>query len=126
MSEMDVDLEMLLLLPFSWGAAVSLGLVSDQIIPFISASEVLFAAGNVEITLGRMISILALAAVMYNRDVSLDDTDGIDAWIMYATIGFLVAPPLFPAFEATLASGIAGLIAFTVQSTGFLLVSYIN
>jgi hypothetical protein len=126
MSEMDIDLEMLLILPFSWGAAVSLGLVGDEIIPFISASEVLFTAGNASITVGRIVSILALGAVFYNRDASITDTSGIDAWIVYATVGLLVAPPLFPAFQETLASGIAGLIAFTVQSTGFLLVSYIN
>lgn len=126
MSEMDIDLEMLLILPFSWGAAVSLGLVGDEIIPFISASETLFTAGNASITVGRIVSILALGAVFYNRDASLTDTSGIDAWIVYATVGLLVAPPLFPAFQETLASGIAGLIAFTVQSTGFLLVSYIN
>lgn len=123
---MDIDLEMLLILPFSWGAAVSLGLVGDEIIPFISASETLFTAGNASITVGRIVSILALGAVFYNRDASLTDTSGIDAWIVYATVGLLVAPPLFPAFQETLASGIAGLIAFTVQSTGFLLVSYIN
>jgi len=122
----DLDLEMLLIVVFAWGAGTSLGLVSDNIVPFINAGEVLFEAGNASITFGRIASIGSLLFVFFYRDAPLSDTSGIDAWIVYATIGLVIAPPLFPAFQDTLASQPAAFIAFTVQSTGFMLVSYIN
>ncbi|MCU4716807.1 hypothetical protein [Halapricum hydrolyticum] len=122
----DVDLEMLLIIVFAWGAGTSLGLIQDQIIPFIDAGAALFDFGNATITLGRLASIASLVAVFVWRDAPLSETSGIDLWIVYATIALVVAPPLFPAFQDTLAQAPAAFIAFTVQSTGFLLVSYIN
>jgi len=122
----DVDPEMLLVLVFSWGAATSLGLVSDNVIPIVDAGQVLVEVGNATLTIGRVVSIASLLAVVVNRDAPLQETSGIDLWIVYATIGLVIAPPIFPALENTLAQQPAALIAFTVQSTGFLLVSYIN
>ena len=122
----DVDLTMLLVVVFSWGAATSLGLVQDSIVPFVNAGEVLWSPGNAEITIGRLASIGSLLFVFFYRDAPLSDTSGIDMWIVYATIGLVIAPPLFPALESTLAEQPAALLAFTVQSTGFLLVDYIN
>ncbi|QGN05842.1 hypothetical protein Hrd1104_00075 [Halorhabdus sp. CBA1104] len=123
---MDVDWEMLLIVVFSWGTATSLGIVESTVIPIIDAGDVIWELGNASITLGRLASIGSLLAVFLHRDAPLSDTKGIDLWIVYATIGLVLAPPLFPAFADTLAQMPAALIAFTVQSTGFLLVSYIN
>lgn len=122
----DIDLSMLLIVVFSWGAATSLGLISDNILPFVDAGSVVFEAGNATFTIGRLVSIATLLFVFFYRDAPLSDTDGIDLWIVYATIGLVIAPPLFPALESTIASQPAALIAFTVQSTGFLLVDYVN
>jgi hypothetical protein len=122
----DIDPEIFLVIVFSWGAAASLGLVESNIIPFVDAGAELLTFGNATITIGRLASIGSLIAVFVWRDAPLSDTSGIDAWIVYATIGLVVAPPLFPAFADTLAQTPAAVIAFTVQSTGFLLVSYIN
>lgn len=122
----DIDYSMALVVVFSWGAATSLGLIQDNIIPFINAGEVIFQFGNSAITIGRIASILSLLFVFFYRDAPLTDTAGIDLWIVYATIGLTLAPPLFPGFADTLASQPAALIAFTVQSTGFLLVDYLN
>lgn len=122
----DIDVEMLLIVIFAWGAGTSLGLVQDTIVPMIDAGEVLFEFGNASITLGRIASIATLLAVFAHRDAPLQDTAGVDLWIVYATIALVVAPPLFPALSDTLAATPAAFIAFTVQSTGFLLVSYIN
>ncbi|TYT61803.1 hypothetical protein [Natrialba swarupiae] len=122
----DIDLEMLLIIPFSWGAAASLGMIDDNIIWFLDAGSVIFEQGNVELTVGRIVSLASLLFVLVSRDASLSDTRGIDVWIVYATVGLIVAPPLFPAFADTLAHQPAAMISFTVQSTGFLLVSYIN
>jgi hypothetical protein len=122
----DIDLEMLLIVVFAWGAGTSLGLVDSTILPFVNAGDVLFEFGNASVTLGRIASIGSLLAVFVHRDAPLSNTKGVDLWIVYATIGLVVAPPLFPALKDTLAATPAAFIAFTVQSTGFLLVSYIN
>ena len=122
----DVDLTMLLVVVFSWGAATSLGLIQDTILPFVDAGEILWEVGNADFTIGRLASIGSLLFVFFYRDAPLSDTSGIDMWIVYATIGLVIAPPLFPALESTLAEQPAALLAFTVQSTGFLLVDYIN
>lgn len=126
MTEYEIDYSMFLVVVFSWGAATSLGLISDTAIPFIDAGAVLLEFGNATLTIGRLVSIATLLAVFVYRDEPLQDTEGVDLWIVYATIGLVVAPPLFPALESTLASTPAALFAFTVQSTGFLLVDYIN
>ena len=122
----DFDAELLLIVVFAWGAGTSLGLVQDTILPIVDAGEVLWEIGNADLTIGRLASIASLVAVFVWRDAPLSDTGGIDLWIVYATIALVVAPPLFPAFQATLAEAPAAFIAFTIQSTGFMLVSYIN
>lgn len=122
----DVDIEMLLIVVFAWGAGTSLGLVDDTILPIIDAGSALFDVGNATITPGRLASIGSLLFVFFYRDAPLSETSGIDLWIVYATIALVIAPPLFPAFADTLAQTPAAFIAFTVQSTGFMLVSYIN
>lgn len=126
MSRLQFDREMILLIAFSWGAATSLGLVEQTIIPWIDAGETIVQLGNANITLGRLVSIATIAAVLVNRDATLQETHGVDAWIVYATIGLTVAPPLFPALQSTIAAAPAAIITFTVQSTGFMLVSYLN
>ncbi|MCW8172804.1 hypothetical protein D8S78_13325 [Natrialba swarupiae] len=87
---------MLLIIPFSWGAAASLGMIDDNIIWFLDAGSVIFEQGNVELTVGRIVSLASLLFVLVSRDASLSDTRGIDVWIVYATVGLIVAPPLFP------------------------------
>lgn len=126
MAKDSLDIETLMIFPFAWGAATSLGLVEDTLIPFIDAGQELFAIGNLSFSIGATISALALIAVLIRRDESITDTAGIDAWAAYATLGLVLAPPLFPAFEATLAQTPAALLAFTVQSYGFMVVSYLN
>jgi len=126
MAEDSIDLELLAILPFSWGTATTLGLVEDTIVPFVDAGQTVWTAGNLTFSIGAVVAVAALLFVLLHRDASIKDTSGVDAWIVYATIGLVIAPPLFPAFESTLAEQPASVIAFTVQSTGFLLVDYIN
>ena len=122
----DLDLSMLLIVVFSWGAATSLGLIGDNVLPFVDAGATIWEVGNATFTIGRIVSIATLLFVFFYRDAPLSDTNGIDLWIVYATIGLVIAPPLFPALESTIASQPAALVAFTVQSTGFLLVDWVN
>lgn len=77
----DVDLEMLLVVAFSWGAAASLGLISDNILPFIDACATIWEVGNATFRIGRIVSIASLLLVFFYRDAPLSDTSGIDLWI---------------------------------------------
>jgi len=126
MARLQFDREMVLLIVFSWGAATSLGLIEQTIIPFLDAGQAVLEVGNATITLGRLVSIASIVFVLINRDASLRETNGVDLWIVYATIGLTIAPPLFPALQDTIAAAPAAIITFTVQSTGFMLVSYLN
>jgi len=118
--------EIVLIIPFSWGTAVSLGLIDSQLIPFVDAAAVLLTAGNIEFTLGRIVSLVTLFIVFAVREVGFRATSFIDAWIVYATVGLILAPPLFPAFSETIAATPAAFLAFTMQGVGFGIISYLN
>lgn len=122
----DWDLELLLIIPFSFGAAASLDLIATDILPIIDLGETLFAEGNIEFTAGRIIAVLSLLAVFINRDASLRETAGIDLWVTYATIAMVLVPPLVPALADTLAQQPAAILAFTVQGLGFTIISWSN
>ena len=128
MAELELDIEWFLLYPaFALGTAVSLGVISADILPVINISDVFIEGGGVKLTIGRLLAIGALAGVIINRDSSISDTVGvIEVWIVYATLGLLIAPPFFPVFEETLASGLASVLSFVVQSIGFTIVAYLN
>lgn len=121
------DLETLLIIPFSWGAATNLGIVETDILGFVDAAELVYEVGAVEVSLGSVVAIASLIAIFVNRNVSLQDTQGIDLWILYAT-GALTLAPVFPALveDVFVAHEIAAFVAFTVQSVGFLAISYLN
>jgi hypothetical protein len=127
MSEFDIDLEMILLVPFALGSLASLGLIEANLLPIVDLGDELITLGNAVFTLGRVIAIGSLLAVLVNRDSDLFDNLGvIEIWVVYTTVGLILAPPFFPIFADTLAQTPAGVIAFLTQSAGFTLVSYIN
>ncbi len=126
MAQKSFDTEMLLIIPFSLGAAASLGLISADILPMVNLGDTLITIGGIEWTVGRVVAAASLLAVLVNRDASLMETGGLDVWIVYATLGLVIAPPFFPAFESTLAQQPAALISFTIQGLGFTLVSWSN
>jgi len=127
MGYMSFDTETYLLFPaFALGTGATLGLISADFIPFINLGDVVLEFGTIEWTVGRVIAALSLLAVLFNRQASITDTRGIDLWVTYATLGLILAPPFFPAFAETLAEQPASWIAFTVQSVGFAIVTYVN
>lgn len=123
----DLDQEMFVAIPiFTIGAAATLGLIEGDALPFVDLGDVLIETGTVEWTLGRLLSLAALVGVFVNRDASITDTSAVDAWVVYATAGLIVAPPFFGSLEATLAETPAALVAFIVQTMGITIVSYLN
>ena len=111
---------------FALGASASLGLISADILPWFGLGDVWLETGNIEWTAGRLLAAGALVAVMVNRNASIQDTKGIDLWVAYVTLGLVLAPPFFPAFEGWITEGPAAWVSFTVQSIGFAVVTYIN
>lgn len=129
MTKFELDAETYLLFPlFALGAAGSLGMVDANILPWFSLNEVILDLGAIEWTIGRVLALTSLAAVVVNRDepFDFDEWGMIEMWTLYATIGLIIAPPFFPAFAETLAETPAAFISFTVQSIGFGLITYIN
>lgn len=129
MSQFSLDRETYIIYPaFALGTGATLGLVGTDILPFVNLADVAATTGGIEWTFGRLLSLLALAAVFINRDdgFSLDGFGALEAWAVYVTLGLIVAPPFFPALEETLAGGTAAFVSFSVQSIGFALISWLN
>jgi hypothetical protein len=127
MGYMSFDKETYLLFPaFALGTGATLGLISADFVPFVNLGDTVLEFGTITWTVGRIIAALSLLAVLFNRQASITDTKGIDLWVTYATLGLILAPPFFPAFADTLAQQPASWIAFTVQSVGFAIVTYVN
>ena len=127
MGYMSFDTETYLLFPaFALGTGATLGLISADFVPFVNLGDTVLEFGTITWTVGRIIAALSLLAVLFNRQASITDTKGIDLWVTYATLGLILAPPFFPAFADTLAQQPASWIAFTVQSVGFAIVTYVN
>jgi hypothetical protein len=129
MTKFQLDYETYFVFPlFGLGAAATLGIVDTNILPWIDLGDIFLDIGGIAWTYGRILSLIALGAVVVNRDDPLDfDAWGfIEVWTFYCTVGLIVAPPFFPALADTLAQMPAAFISFTVQTIGFALVSYIN
>lgn len=128
MTRLELDRETYLIYPlFALGAAATLGIVTTDILPFIDLGDTVLEFGTIQWTGGRLLSVAALGAVLLNRDASpLNGLGALELWVFYATLGLILAPPFFPAFAETLAEDPASFIAFTVQSIGFVIITYIN
>lgn len=128
MAEFEFDTELFVFAPlFILGSLASLSLIEADVLPIIDLGDTFLELGDVRFTFGRVLAIGGLAGVLINRDTELFDNLGaIEIWVVYATVGLIIAPPFFPIFADTLAQTPAAIIAFITQSAGFTLVSYIN
>lgn len=129
MTQFELDYETFLVFPlFALGTAATLGLVATDIIPFLNLGEEFLSLGGISWTLGRLLAVAALLAVIVNRDdpLNFDGWGVLEVWVLYVTIGLIIAPPFFPAFEGWITETPAAFVSFTVQSIGFALVTYVN
>ena len=110
---------------FVLGSLTSLGIVGPEVMT-IDFSNVLFSQGNLRLTLGSILSIVALGYIYFNRDIGFFEFKGLELWTVAATGLLVLAPPIFPAFADSLASMPVALFAFFVQTGGFVNISIKN
>lgn len=123
----SLDRETYLIFPlFALGTGATLGLISTDILPLIDLGDTLISTAGIDWTYGRVLSSVSLIYVLFNRQASISDTSGIDLWATWVTLGLIIAPPFFPALADTLAQQPAAWVAFTAQSVGFAVISYLN
>ncbi len=129
MTQFELDTETYLLYPlFALGAASTLGIVSTDILGFINLGNTVLTTAGIDWSIARGLSLVALLSVIINRDdpLNTDAWGAVEVWAFYVTIGLVIAPPFFPALQSTLAGEVWAFVAFTVQSIGFALITYIN
>ncbi|MXR52313.1 hypothetical protein GRX03_11955 [Halovenus sp. WSH3] len=129
MTQFELDLETFVIFPlFALGTASTLGLVAADWLPVISLGDVFVEVSGIQWTIGRLLSVGALGAVILNRDDPLDfDAWGVlEVWVLYVTVGLIIAPPFFPVFEGWITETPAAFVSFTIQSIGFALITYVN
>lgn len=127
--ETDVDNELLLYPVFGVFTAITLGLVDPSAVPVFGDmfDTILLTTGEIDWTVARAGSLVTLLFVLVNRDRSLSETEGLDLYLTYVTIGLIVAPPFVGVLETTLsAGGIASVLAWIAQSYAYAAISLIN
>ena len=126
MAKLQLDKETWVAIPlFTLGAAITLGFVSGDLFG-IDLGQALIARGGVEITISRVMSLIALGMVTINRDIDWGELGGLDLWVVYVTAGLIIAPPFFPIVADTIAATPYSIVTFLVQTMGITLASYIN
>lgn len=125
--DVDLDMEMVIVIPIYLFALMyhffSMTLYEPMDNFF---KDTLFSPGGVEITGAILIALLALTAIVVNRDRSLRETKAIDAWIVYATGALIIAPPIHPILEDTIATAPANIFSFTAAFLGIFIASALN
>lgn len=80
-----------------------------------------------EITVGIALAMLALGWVLWTNDLGWRGWTGIQLWVVLATVWLVLSPPFVPIMESIImSSGIAKLVAFTLQTVGFSTISYLG
>ncbi|GAB3681209.1 hypothetical protein GCM10028857_05080 [Salinarchaeum chitinilyticum] len=126
MTELELDKELVLALPTfiigSWGA---LGVVSNPV--GVNLAQVVWSSSGIVLSVGAILQLVALAAVIFNRDKGFRDMLGpVEAWIAYATMGFVIAPPIIPHVADAVQIEAIALPVFFIQTAGFVFVSMLN
>lgn len=125
--EFDI-LDMIAFPVFSFAALSDNGIMPPVDLLGWSPTDILWSAGaHTEITWATIISLVALAVVIGTNKPELDIWGGLQAWVVIATALLVVAPPFVPLLSSFIVGNqIVGFLAFTVQSSGYLAVSWMG
>jgi hypothetical protein len=129
MARNQVDTVDLAAMPlFILGSLTELGLLGGLDLPLLGdPGQTIFTIGSsTEISLALVVSLAALAVVVYTNEWSLSAMGGIQAWIVVATIGLIILPPFMPILQDVLSADIGKYAAFMVQTAGYTVLSYMG
>lgn len=104
--------------------AVALGLLGSTFMGVDLAASFDFGGGH-SISVANLAAIGMLGYVAYTNDWDGGAVfNGIQGWLVIATVGLLIAPPFYPVLADTLLEGFAAIVALVVQAGGFVTFSY--
>lgn len=124
-TKMEVNMLDYAVFPFYLMAcAVSLGLLGSTFLGFDMSASFNIGAGHA-FSVANIAAIGILGYVAYTNDWDGGAVfNGIQGWLVLATVGVLIAPPFFPLVADTIAAGPAAIVALAVQAGGFITFSY--
>jgi hypothetical protein len=126
-TRMRVNIEDYLGLPvYVICVAVALGLLDSTIMGFDLSSSLLDLGSGHAFSVANIGAMLTLGYVAYTNHWKMDSLSGVQAWVVIATVGLLIAPPFFPVLESTLAATPAAFAALLIQVGGYVTFSYIG
>ncbi|SDJ63073.1 hypothetical protein SAMN05216226_106103 [Halovenus aranensis] len=124
---MEVNTHDFLVFPvFVAAAAVALGILDSTLMGFDLSTTLLDLGENHALSIANGLAIASLGVVAYTNDWHSTEMTGIQAWLIVATVGMVIAPPFFPVFTETLAETPGALVALAVQCGGFLTFSWLG
>ena len=133
MADLSVDgLDLFALPVFIAGSLASLGWLSLTVpLTDLSLSSTLWSTTadgyTTQISLGIILSSVALAYVLWTNDLGWRGWSGLQIWVVAVTFWLILSPPFVPIMDMLLAgSEFAKLAAFTLQTIGFSTVSYLG
>lgn len=130
MAEMKVDRELVLAIPFMLGSLVTLDILAADSLQVVDLAYVWYAGHGMTLQTAHLLQIVPLAMIVINRDQSfvkqIRALGAIEAFIVYVTVGLVIAPPFLPELAGTVAYQPLAFMTFAVQTIGLGIISFIN
>ena len=133
MSRMQMDLvDLPAGILFFLGAFTQLGILSPNVPVLgwdISDAIWSFSASGatVSLSVAIFISLIGLGWAVWSNELGFRGWSGLQLWVVAVTFWLVIAPPFVPILDAVLmGSEWAKLVALSVQSMGFVIVSYLG
>ncbi len=112
---------------FAFAAAAGLGLFTVPL-PLIDLDATLFTLGEgpgkLAITFATIASILSLGFTFYTNQLDYSALTTVEYWMVIATVGLVLATPFQIIINTVLPNQTAAFVAWIVQSSGVLALSY--
>lgn len=113
---------------FTLGTLISLEIITGlQLGGFNPADPLVTLGPSTEIATSDLMAIFALGVVIWTNKPQLDPYGGVQSWIIIVTAALVVFTPFVP-FISHITSSVlfAGIVAFLIQSTGYMFASFLG
>jgi len=126
-TQMRVNFEDFLAFPiYVIACAVALGLLDSTMMGFDLSAVLIDLGSDHAFSIANTVALATLGYVAYTNTWYSYMLGGIQAWVVAATVGLLIAPPFFPVLESTLAATPAAFAALLIQIGGYLTFSWLG